>query len=207
MAKTVKAHKPIGKDVIIIVRHGRPALSKKQSMNWQGFRIWWNAYDAGGLTQAQKIPRKVRALAADADIIISSPLRRAVESAQRASGRDPDEIWPELIEASLPSPPLGALRLRPKAWGTLARIVWYLGWSDGMESHSAARLRADFASDKLGDAASGGKLVFVTAHGWYNRMLKDSLIKRGWVCVSQNGDLHWSFRRFERITKGDSQDI
>jgi len=29
-------------------------------------------------------------------------------------------------------------------------------------------------------------------------------MKRGWKCVSQNGDLHWSFRRFERITKQES---
>ena len=195
---------PPGKDVIIIVRHGKPALSRKAQMDWRGYREWWKQYDAGGLAETQKIPKKVTKLAAAADVIISSPLRRAVESAERVAGRPPDEIWPELVEAALPSPPLGPLKLRPKTWGTYSRIVWYWGWSDGMESHTAARARAERICDKLNVEASGGRMVFITAHGWFNRMVKGSLKKRGWKCVSQNGDLHWSFRRFERITKTDS---
>jgi hypothetical protein len=51
---------------------------------------------------------------------------------------------------------------------------------------------------KLGEYAAGEKMIFVLAHGWFNRMLKGSLMKRGWKCVKQNGDLHWSHRRFER---------
>lgn len=82
--------------------------------------------------------------------------------------------------------------------------MWYIGWHDGMESHSKARARANLAAEMLETEAKGGKLIFVTAHGWYNRMLKGSLMKRGWTCVSQNGDLHWSFRRFERISDKES---
>lgn len=199
-----KTLEPEGKDVIIIVRHGKPALSRKVQMDWRGYRKWWQDYDAGGLAETQKIPKKVVRLAELADVIISSPLRRAEESAERVSGRVPDKIWPELVEAALPSPKLGSLKLRPKTWGTYARIVWYFGWSDGMESHSAARARVETACDKLDIEAAGGKLVFISAHGWINRMIKGSLMKRGWKCVSQNGDLHWSFRRFERITKQES---
>ena len=204
MKPNKKTLKPEGKDVIIIVRHGKPALSKKAQMDWRGYRKWWQDYDAGGLAETQKIPKKVKKLSEAADVIISSPLRRAVESAERVTGAAPDKIWPELVEAALPSPKLGPLKLRPKTWGTYSRIVWYFGWSDGMESHSAARARAEVVCDKLDTEAAGGKLVFITAHGWINRMIKGSLKKRGWKCVSQNGDLHWSFRRFERITKQES---
>lgn len=63
---------------------------------------------------------------------------------------------------------------------------------------------AERVCDKLDVEAAGGKLVFITAHGWINRMIKGSLKKRGWICVSQNGDLHWSFRRFERISDKES---
>lgn len=205
MSKTNAQLKPAGKDVIIIVRHGKPALSRKLQLDWRGYRAWWQEYDAGGLAEKQKIPKKVKRLASIADVVISSPLPRAVESAQRVAGRAPDKIWPELVEAALPSPHLGPLKLRPKTWGTYSRIVWYWGWSDGMENHGAARRRAEKVCDKLAVEAAGGKLVFVTAHGWFNRMVKGSLKKRGWTCVSQNGDLHWSFRRFERISKADSQ--
>ena len=185
-------------DVIIIVRHGKPALSKRVMLTWHEFRDWWQKYDAGGIIPDQKVPKKIRAYAAQADIIISSPLPRAIESTIAASGKHPDLIDHDLVEAALPSPNMGPLKMGPKGWGTLSRVVWYVGWSGGMESHSDARARAERMCDKLADQAAGGKMVFVTAHGWFNRMLKGSLKGRGWKCVKQNGDLHWSHRRFER---------
>lgn len=196
-----KLIKPADHDMIILVRHGKPALSRKKRMTWQGYRAWWGRYDEGGLAEVQKIPKKVKKIAKSADVVISSPLRRAVESAHLLTGADPDKIMPELVEAALPSPHLGGLKFRPKTWGTWSRIVWYYGWSDGMESHRNARRRVEGVCNVLADEAAGGKVVLVTAHGWINRMIKGSLMKRGWTCVHQNGDLHWSFRSFTRKTK------
>lgn len=189
------------KDTIIIVRHGKPALSRKIRLTWRGYREWWKKYDAGGLAENQKIPKKVKAYANSADILISSPLRRAVETARLLRGRDPDILDNNLVEAALPPPHLGPLTFRPKTWGTFSRVVWYVGWSDDMETHKAARIRANAMAETLAGHAAGGKMILVTAHGWYNRMLKGSLMKQGWKCVSQNGDLHWSHRRLERDTK------
>lgn len=192
----------MNRDIIIIVRHGKPALSRKVRLTWRDYREWWKKYDEGGLGPKQRMPQKLVDYATRADLVISSPLRRAVETSQKLrAGAPPDMTDPDLIEAALPPPHLGGLKFRPKTWGTISRILWYIGWSDGMETHSQARARANLMSDKLSDHAAGGKLVLVTAHGWYNRMLKGSLMKRGWKCVRQNGDLHWSHRRFERVTQ------
>ncbi len=169
-------------------------------MDWRGYRDWWKRYDAGGLADTQKIPEKLKTLVESADLIIASTLRRAVESAKLVSGRAPDFTYDNLIEAALPPPHLGGLKLRPKSWGTWSRIFWYFGWSDDMETHGEARARANAMCDVLADHAKGGKQVYVSAHGWFNRMLKGSLKNRGWKCVSQNGDLHWSHRRFERAS-------
>ncbi len=187
-------------DIIIIARHGKPALSRKVRLTWREYREWWAKYDAGGLAEHQKIPKRLRRWTEKADVVISSSLLRAKESAALASGREPDFIFDELIEAPLPSPHLGPLKFRPKTWGTWSRIVWFWGWPDGMESHGQARKRANKMADVLAEHAEGGKIVYVSAHGWFNRMLKVSLKKRGWKCKSQNGDLHWSHRRFERPT-------
>lgn len=188
-------------DTIILVRHGKPALSRKVRLTWREFRDWWIRYDEGGIKPGQTPPKKVAQWAQDADLILSSPLRRAVESAELAAGRAPDMTLPGLVEAALPSPPLGALKLRPKSWGTVARILWYVGYSDGMESHSEARARAAAVSVQLEDCASDGRTVYVSGHGWFNRMIKGSLMARGWRCKSQNGDLHWSRRRMVRPTQ------
>ena len=135
--------------------------------------------------------------AGKADIFYSSSLRRAIESLELAAGRSPDIILDELVEAPLPSPPI-PLKLRPKSWGTWSRIVWCIGWSDGMESRSQARQRANHMAKMLEESAQSGKIVYVSGHGWFNRMIKGSLMARGWKCVSQNGDLHWNHRRMVR---------
>lgn len=190
-----------GVDTIILVRHGKPALSRKVRLTWQEFRDWWIRYDEGGIKAGQLPPKRVIKWAKEADEVLSSPLRRAVESAELASGRTPHEILPGLIEAALPSPPLGPVRLRPKSWGTVARIIWYIGYSGGMENHSEARARANDMADLLSEKAEGGRIIYVQGHGWFNRMVKGSLMARGWKCKSQNGDLHWSRRRMVRPTR------
>lgn len=188
-------------DTIVLVRHGKPALSRKIKLTGRGFRDWWLRYDEGGIRPDQKIPKKVKHWAQEADLVVSSPLRRAVESAEMAAGRAVDEEWIELVEAALPSPSLGPLKFRPKTWGTIARIIWAIGYSDGMESRPEARARADSACDRLEAAAKGGKTIYVQGHGWFNRMVKGSLMKRGWRLKSQNGDLHWSRRRLVKPTE------
>lgn len=192
----------MSQDRIILVRHGKPALSRKVRLTWRGYRDWWVQYDAGGLADNQKVSARVKEHAGKADILISSPLRRAMETAQLLRDKAPDLIDENLVEAALPSPRLGPVKLRPKSWGTLARCAWYVGWSDGMESHKTARMRANAMAMTLADHAKGGKTVLVTAHGWYNRMLKGSLQKQGWKCIFQNGDLHWSHRILVRDRKG-----
>jgi len=187
-------------DTIILVRHGKPSLSRKVRLSAREYRDWWKLYDAGGIVPDQRVPKKVLKWASKADVFYSSPLRRAVESLELASGRRPDIELEELVEAPLPSPPL-PIKLRPKSWGTWARIVWFLGWSDGMETHREARRRANTAAEILDEASNGGKIIYVQGHGWFNRMVKGSLMARGWKCVSQNGDLHWSHRRMVRKQK------
>ena len=187
-------------DTIILVRHGKPALSRKVRLTGPGFRTWWHRYDEGGIKAGQVPPKKVSKWAREADVVLSSPLPRAVESARLAAAREPDAQVPGLVEAALPSPNLGPFKFRPKTWGTIARILWFVGYSDGMESHAEARARAEDMCDVLAGYADGGKTVYVQGHGWFNRMVKGSLMKRGWRLKSQNGDLHWSRRRLERPT-------
>jgi len=186
-------------DIIILVRHGEPELSRKTRMNWRGYKFWWGLYDEGGLTPGQDAPQVIKNLARNADIVISSPLRRAVETATLAKAAPPDKLEPLMVEAGLPPPNLGYLRLKPPTWGVLSRICWMMGFSGEVESQVEARARAEKAADVLSKETEGGKTVFVAAHGWFNRMMRPALKKRGFRCVEDHGDLHWSYRRFERI--------
>lgn len=191
----------MSKDVIIVIRHGKPALSRNILLTWRGYREWWGRYDESGLAEGQMPPENVEKLAQNADMIISSSLPRALETARACAGREPDMITDELIEAALPSPPLGPIRLEPRGWGTISRIIWILGYSSGQETHMEANRRRDRAADILVEKASGGKTVFVAAHGWFNYMLKGALKRRGFRCVENHGSRYWAYRRYEKENK------
>ena len=45
---------------------------------------------------------------------------------------------------------------------------------------------------------SGGRDVVLAAHGWFNRMLRPQLKKRGWANVHDGGDKYWSFRIYQK---------
>ena len=192
------------KDVLILVRHGEPDLSRRVRLNWRGYKYWWRLYDEAGLKPGQKPPSMVKALAAQADMVISSPLPRAQETAQMARGGAVDKTLSLLVEAPLPPPNLGYIRFRPRMWSILARISWAIGFSGDGESRGEANIRASLAAKALSEEALGGKMVFVVAHGWFNRMIRKHLYLLGFSCTEDHGDLHWSYRRYER--GGQSQD-
>ena len=189
------------KDVIILARHGEPELSRNVRLNWRGYKYWWRLYDEAGLKESSKAPKIIKSLARQSDIIISSTLPRAIETATRAAGRAPDFTEDVLVEAPLPPPNLGYLRLRPRTWGGISRVTWMMGFSGEGESNKEAKVRAKQAAALLSNHAKGGKMVFVAAHGWFNRMIRPELKALGFQCTEDHGDLHWSYRRYERETQ------
>lgn len=193
----MNAREGSGPGAIIIVRHGRPALNRDLHVDWRGYKDWWGLYDDGGLASDQAPPAATLEAARGADIILSSPLQRSVETAEAlAEGRAiiTDAVFEE---AALPPPPLPGVRMRPGHWGVWARIVWWLGYAGGLEGRRAAEERACRAVETAIHAASGGRTVLVCAHGWFNRMMRPVLLARGWRCVRDDDDRYWSFRRYE----------
>lgn len=184
---------------IYLARHGRPALDRSRWLSWRGYKIWWAAYDEGGLAPDQTPGATLVDAAGAADAIFSSPLRRSVETAQAVAGEKAIQRNDVFVEAPLPPPPLPGLRLPPKIWGGVARISWWIGFSGGQESRREAERRADAAVDVVLDAAQSG-VVLVCAHGWFNRMMRPVLLARGWRCTLDGRDQYWSVRRYEVLS-------
>ncbi len=182
---------------IIVSRHGRPALDRTAGprLDWREYRDWWDRYEAGSLAEDQLVPENLKAAVADADIVLSSTAPRAIETARLASGREP-QTDPLFVEAPLPPPRLRKRKYLPKTWNIIARTAWLYGHSLDGESNRQARERATAAAQRLHEVAADGK-VYLAAHGWFNRMLRPAMAKRGWVCVRDGGDKYWSYRIYE----------
>lgn len=183
---------------IVIVRHGRPHADRDVRIDHHGYREWWRGYDLARLHPDEKAPEPLMRLAENADVIYASTLPRAIHTAQLlAPGREllTDPVF---VEAPLPPPPVWGKR-RPGHWGVLARMVWWFGWHDGMESRQEAEVRAEAAVATLTSQALRGQNVLVCAHGWFNRMMRPVLRRQGWREVEDKGDSYWSYRRYEKV--------
>jgi broad specificity phosphatase PhoE len=187
---------------IIVVRHGRPQVIPKEGppMGWKDYKAWWAKYELSSLKEGQRSPEALLSQISDDAIIMSSARRRAIETAgQLGRGRDVkhDAMF---NEAPLPAPKLGIFPMRPKNWNKIARLLWMLGHSGGEEHVSDAKRRAAKAAEVLVQTAqeSGGRDVVLAAHGWFNRMLRPQLKKRGWANVHDGGDKYWSFRIYQK---------
>jgi broad specificity phosphatase PhoE len=181
--------------VIVIGRHGKPALDRSRAITARAYVDWWAQYDAGGLVPGQEVPPHLKAALAGCATLLSSTLRRAIETAEQAAPGRPFEADPIFVEAPLPPPLLPDwVRLKPRTWGAVARISWWLGNHREAESRAAAEVRAGQAAARLIGLAQTAGTVGLLAHGWFNRMIRPHLIKAGYICVRDGGDTHWSFR-------------
>lgn len=182
---------------VILVRHGRPALSREQRLDWQGYRSWWAAYGESGLTDGERPPKELANLAAEADCFVASPLPRARETAAHLAGDREILLDDVFVEAPLPAPQLPLVRLKPGMWNVLSRVFWKLGYSAAGESHKHAEVRAEEAASRLEALAARHSLVVLCAHGWFNRMTRRVLRARGWRCAYDGGDSYWAWRHYK----------
>lgn len=180
---------------IVIARHGEPAADRYERVTWRGYERWWDAYDEAGLRAGQSAPEALISETRQAQSIFASTLRRAIETAEACAGGREIALDSQFVEAPLPPPQMPG-RFQARTWGAFARCSWWLGHARGRETRPQAERRADAAAQALIEAAQAGP-VSLFAHGWFNRMLRPALARRGWVCVRDGGDTYWAWRRYE----------
>ena len=195
-AHIVKLHEnPATNPMIVIARHGRPALDRHIWINSEEYVTWWAAYDAGGLAPNQRVPNGLIEALKACRLLVSSSLLRARETANQAAPQREIQIEERFIEAPLPPPHLpDFIKFRPRFWGVVARATWYFGYSRDQETRQQAEVRADSGSDWLIEQAHDYGSVGLVAHGWFNRMMRTCLEAKGWVCIYDGRDSHWSHR-------------
>jgi broad specificity phosphatase PhoE len=185
---------------IMLARHGEPALSRQIKLDAAGYRDWWARYEEGGILEGQTPPSSLLEMARDADVILASTRRRAIETAHAVVQGKRFERDTVFIEAPLPPPPLPSfIRLSPKTWGFISRLVWwFFGHHEGQETRRQAEARSQQVALRLIAEAQAGRNVLVLAHGFFNTMVGRDLRRAGWRCIEGRGYRYWSTRRFTR---------
>ena len=182
---------------IALARHGRPVLNLRTLIPGHGLAAWLQAERDAPLDPTARPSAELERIAAEAQLIIVSPLRRSRDSAELLAPAKTAIVEAEVREAPLPSAFQSSVRLPPAIWAAIARCAWFCGWCPEVESFAAARRRATQAAQRLQALATERGDILVIGHGLMNALIGRELRARAWRGPRFPSWSHWQSMRYE----------
>ncbi|MEN8154854.1 MAG: histidine phosphatase family protein [Acidobacteriota bacterium] len=183
---------------IILVRHGEPDVKKWESERNGSYGEWVKAYNSAGIKNESRPSEELKAAVEGCDLIISSDLRRAVETAEALCLSIPVRKEPVLREIELPESKRKLPKFSPEIWATIFRILWFFGVSGNVENLREAKERIKKASEKILSVAEDNNKIVVVGHGLINRFIAGELKSNGWSGPKYNRANYWDFFEYRK---------
>jgi broad specificity phosphatase PhoE len=162
------------------------------------FATWVRDYDAASIDAAVPPPATLSARAEAMACIVTSNLKRARESARLVAPNRPILSDALFAEAEIPAAIPLRLALAPRYWSVFARVLWFCGWSRGVESLREARVRAQRAAERLAALAVEHGSVMLVGHGMMNWLIARALRRGGWSGAASRFAF-WSVTALQRV--------
>ncbi|GKX55309.1 hypothetical protein SOASR030_14210 [Leminorella grimontii] len=176
---------------IILMRHGKPSFTGAPKVSSREMVDWTTQYDLSD-TGSDMPPESSRVLARKAQVVISSPLLRALSSL-KTLGCEPALIDEVFREADLPLHLIPGVRLSPFYWAGIFRLMWLCGMPCKVESLGMAKMRAARAAGILVNLAREyNGPVLLMGHGIMNRLIARELMLLGWKEHCRPGKGYWN---------------
>jgi broad specificity phosphatase PhoE len=177
---------------IILVRHGRPAHEGPRWLNARDAARWLDLYDHSGLKSGDAPPPAVRELASTADIIVSSDLPRALQSAELLACNRRVLATAMLRESRMRASQL-PLRMPIAGWQVVIVLRWLFFMLRENSDMVSERRRAREVVHWLIELSQVNDSVLVVTHNAFRSLLVRSLYLNDWVEMGRVGRYeHWS---------------
>jgi broad specificity phosphatase PhoE len=178
---------------ISLIRHGKSKSTENNRITCQAFIDWVKKYDHNGVFEENSYPEETLNKIAAANIVITSDLKRSVESAKLLNPNIKAISVPLFRETELPTiTKLWGVKLKPRIWALILRCLCFGGYSRGCESLSNAKGRAKKASELLVKYAQEHTSVVLIGHGFFNMLIAEELQKTGWKGKRKTSSTHWN---------------
>lgn len=179
---------------ITLLRHGKPAFQLSGLVRAEALPQIADAYAVSGIIDEP--PEDTKTFAQRHDLVISSDLPRAVESAHALGLKHIHHKDPLFRETPIPHLNSGRMTLPIGIWVVVLRMLWLFGFSRNGESLTNARRRARQAAERLAQLANEHGNIILVGHGFINHFIAKELKAMGWSGPGSPGKGYWEFASF-----------
>ncbi len=183
---------------IILLRHGEVNIVQDKKIDAKEFREWVEKYNRQDIKKVFLKRSEIEKIMKSTDLIISSKLHRSIDSIKTF---DKDIFCSDSLfdEVHIPCPTWKYIKLKPKSWLFILRVLWLFGYSKNCESYNKAKLRAKLATEKLINIYNNDKSVLLCGHGIMNRLIKKELLSKGFKILKNTKNTNWDYDILEHI--------
>lgn len=191
---------------ISLIRHGTSCLNDNHRKNCEDFKKWVNNYNLSGILKEENFPEITLQKVAQANVFITSDLKRSIDSAQLLRKNKNvhikiDRLYRE-VEMPIPLKTHWNIKLSPVTWSVLLRLLWFGGYSRNCESYKHAKNRAKQAANQLIDYADKYHSVVVVGHGFFNMLIANELLHNKWSGKKMKSPKNWSVSTYTLLNNG-----
>jgi len=184
---------------IILLRHGEVDIENYKNLSANQFGEWIVEYNNSNIKSEFQTKNEVKDLLNKADILICSNLKRSIQSIE-IFDKIPFETNNVFNEAQLPFSNWKLLKLNPKIWLIIFRLLWIFGYSQNSESFKETKQRAKDATEKLIELSKQNKTVILVGHGIINKLIQKELVALKWTESKKLQNKNWCYGVFELHT-------
>ena len=165
---------------IILIRHGKPVSQPQPPLSSADFGKWLSKYNEASIDENVLPNIATRQIVESSEIIISSNLKRSIESVKELGITKKHIVDKIFDEVGMPYNSWVFPKMSPTLWIILNRTLWFLGYSKNCESYQDAKSRSIECAQKLQKIVKENQSVALIGHGFINRFIGKQLLYAGW---------------------------
>ena len=186
---------------IVIVRHAKVKMESTAALDASAMNRWLEAYDAAEIETAPPEDEYVKDLVEESCFLVCSQLPRTAASL-KVLGKSADLHDALFDEIEIPPVTIPWLRLSPKLWLTMIRLLSLAGVGRYGRSLQQSRVRAERAAERLIALTEEHERVLLLGHGAMNWLIVKVLKQRGWDEVQKLSLRNWGHGHFRKVCAG-----
>ena len=176
---------------ILLIRHGKVDIDDTLKLDAQRLKKWVEMYDKAPIASDSLPEDKTVMAAKDADVVVTSTLRRTIDSAALL-GVEIKYKSMLFNEVSIPEVNLPWLKLKAKTWLVLLRLMMLFGFGKKDTSLKISKLKAKKAAAYLNRLSKADEKVALVGHGGMNWLIGKALVKKGWKLEGKVSHENWA---------------